>query len=672
MENNDQKRIVKNSSLIGIRPLFNNHTESIRRYHDISSFFKDTEDYKVFAEPTVSLSTKDNSIDWQTEFEGVAQCFSDLDEKDREIARGILKRQINNLYHSAYFFTQDMANRKRILAILDNAIEIPDYSNIYLLRDDYNKTNVVLSCWGFIREEFNAPTGLLKDIFPIKVRDISFDIVCKDYTPATNKKIFFNFLGRERELETDSNGKIVLYDLPFDTNIEIYIKDKSGAHTFHKSIMCGKESTYTVILQKEEEVVVPDVMRVSVKDLSGNPVPGEQIIIEIKGKTEKYTSDASGQFVLKKMTEGDQIRCYQQQYDKIFNEQYLVFNTTVTEYEIVLKDSPKEFKPAMLHVVNQKEKPVKKAKAKISFSGKVLKEKTNNQGVIPLLNSCPGDEVEVNVKKGFHKASDNFRIREDVAEYFVKLKTGIPLWFYAILIALILVAGIALYWFFFKTTTYATITVVAEGNNQPIGNAMVLFTSPDGISYKQTKQTGQNGEVTFFSIPLKRTDYYKATVSAVGYNSKEKPIVVNKRSAVRETVKLKVDNAGLLGKSGDIRINLKWFTLDDLDLYVQDPCGNRIYYNKRSASCRGIRGQLDLDANGSTDSRKNKSPQENIYWIRALEGEYKVFVQNNKSRTFRPVKYEVTIKNKNNIKVVKNTAAKRGKLEFVTSFTFRK
>ncbi|GAB3642790.1 hypothetical protein [Spirosoma arcticum] len=71
--------------------------------------------------------------------------------------------------------------------------------------------------------------------------------------------------------------------------------------------------------------------------------------------------------------------------------------------------------------------------------------------------------------------------------------------------------------------------------------------------------------------------------------------------------------------TGDLQTNLTWDTDDtDVDLYVQEPSGNVIYYsNDQSASG----GELDRD---DTDG----FGPENIYWTNQLpDGEYKVWVE---------------------------------------------
>lgn len=79
------------------------------------------------------------------------------------------------------------------------------------------------------------------------------------------------------------------------------------------------------------------------------------------------------------------------------------------------------------------------------------------------------------------------------------------------------------------------------------------------------------------------------------------------------------------GGRGNLRINLKWATTDDLDLHVTDPDNVKIYFSSKQHICQGSLGQLDVDANAG--SPYCETPQENIYWEdEAPIGKYKVAV----------------------------------------------
>jgi len=102
------------------------------------------------------------------------------------------------------------------------------------------------------------------------------------------------------------------------------------------------------------------------------------------------------------------------------------------------------------------------------------------------------------------------------------------------------------------------------------------------------------------------------------------------------------DDSGLQGKSGDLRINLQWNTTDDLDLYITDPCNNVIFYRKRTKTCNGGTGVLDVDANVT---RLTNTPQENTYWNTPSKGNYiitvKFFKRNLKNGA--PVDFNITV-----------------------------
>jgi hypothetical protein len=74
--------------------------------------------------------------------------------------------------------------------------------------------------------------------------------------------------------------------------------------------------------------------------------------------------------------------------------------------------------------------------------------------------------------------------------------------------------------------------------------------------------------------------------------------------------------AVLQGGGGDVQISLAWDNEADLDLWVTDPAGERIYYGNRSSASGG---QLDVDD-------RNGFGPENIFWPEgeAPEGTYRV------------------------------------------------
>lgn len=93
---------------------------------------------------------------------------------------------------------------------------------------------------------------------------------------------------------------------------------------------------------------------------------------------------------------------------------------------------------------------------------------------------------------------------------------------------------------------------------------------------------------------------------------------------VSDGIKERVKAAGG-NVEGVLRVSLSWDNKDDLDLWLIEPDGNKVYYgNRRQISKTGA--TLDLDANGSDGNRDD--PCENIYWteLPRVGGTYEVIV----------------------------------------------
>lgn len=124
----------------------------------------------------------------------------------------------------------------------------------------------------------------------------------------------------------------------------------------------------------------------------------------------------------------------------------------------------------------------------------------------------------------------------------------------------------------------------------------------------------------------------------------------------------------LKGKQGELRINLKWNSTDDLDLSVTDPCNNEINFKNRRANCNGSTGLLDADANA--DWGGESSPQENIFWgTNPPSGLYNVFVTHYKFRQSKNVNYILTLSAKGKNESFAGTAF-QGEKSLVLEFSF--
>lgn len=137
-----------------------------------------------------------------------------------------------------------------------------------------------------------------------------------------------------------------------------------------------------------------------------------------------------------------------------------------------------------------------------------------------------------------------------------------------------------------------------------------------------------------FSVTMRKSENLSITASKSGFSTNSTKVKnnsfaqLNVNDAKRRDIPLK-SATDLKGQNGDLRINLQWYCKADLDLIVKDPCGNFTFYNRKTTSCSGSRGKLDIDANQNATNEPWKAstrPQENIFWTNPAAGTYTIAI----------------------------------------------
>lgn len=111
---------------------------------------------------------------------------------------------------------------------------------------------------------------------------------------------------------------------------------------------------------------------------------------------------------------------------------------------------------------------------------------------------------------------------------------------------------------------------------------------------------------------------------------------------------------------GSVQVLLEWDNYNDLDLLVQEPSGEVIWFQNRLSSSGG---QLEIDMNNGMRAF-SASPIENIYWRKGLapKGAYEVWVayykRHDNDRTTSP--YKVIVKYGNTQRIFKGNASPYG------------
>ncbi|MBO4371386.1 MAG: hypothetical protein J5826_00500, partial [Bacteroidales bacterium] len=276
------------TDISSVRPVFTAGTsENIKRYNQLKKLFEDGKEYTVLAKPIPAGKDK---ITWHTEFDGNPEPFSKLTEEEQKTAKGRIKYQVNRMYKAAYYILRKESKQEidELFDILDSCIEIPDYDNIFRITNSNGKVNYVLIRWGFIGDEFNSGSGIIKRLVPLKVDTIKVKVLYNG-TPAVGKKVIVNHSGKIYQLVTDSLGYACVEDIP--------LGDKFTAETDEENSLveftCDGSDEYHVLIGTKSADMVFKIV-----DKNNKPIPGASVSFTYEGKTFNEIADQNGKITL--------------------------------------------------------------------------------------------------------------------------------------------------------------------------------------------------------------------------------------------------------------------------------------------------------------------------------------------------------------------------------------
>ena len=212
------------------------------------------------------------------------------------------------------------------------------------------------------------------------------------------------------------------------------------------------------------------------------------------------------------------------------------------------------------------------------------------------------------------------------------------------------------------------ITVIDSITRKPIENIKIIGTF---ANYTETKISDINGNAVFSYSNFSQNEEVIINTESQNYEDVRRYYIIHLPETINDTIALlSIKDGGLKGQRGDITVNLKWHSTDDLDLMIIDPCDNQVYYKHKKDICGSGTGFLDIDANSNPDSLTTE-PQENIFWKNPSKGAYKIFVYFYKKRNNQPVPFKITMLLKNKRKVIDSTIVNQKDYFFMDSIVIQ-
>lgn len=118
---------------------------------------------------------------------------------------------------------------------------------------------------------------------------------------------------------------------------------------------------------------------------------------------------------------------------------------------------------------------------------------------------------------------------------------------------------------------------------------------------------------------------------------------------VADSIKERVKTAGG-NVDSFLRVSLAWHNNDDLDLSMNDPLYNHVYFSNRRSPTGAT---LDIDMNGMDGIDPNRRPVENIFFSderKLRDGDYEFYVTNYNKRETSDVGFEIEVEYKGQTK----------------------
>ncbi len=374
------KQPISITDISSIRPMFSQGaSENIKRYQQLKKLFEREKNYLVFAEP---VPAGGNKISWHTEFDGNIVHFNELSNAEKETTKGKLKYQINQLYKNVIkHLTTEKQKQEDLFNLLDSCIEIPDYEDILIIRKDNGDQNFVIIRWGFTSDNYNAETGLIQKIIPIKVLDIDLKTIYSDNSSAPNQRIILNYHDQERNLISNEKGQAYLQDIPFFTPIKAWQEDSDLKKINIQEYICDDRDNYLF------RIALPNKnIKIELVDKKNKPIKNVLAFLEYDGNKIEVKTNKKGQIELNDVPIGTQITIYQH----LSEPSQFVCEANKDLYKII--GTPPHFSMRFL-VQDDKDHFIENAHINFKVGDNIYRKTANEYGNIILENMFVDNEV---------------------------------------------------------------------------------------------------------------------------------------------------------------------------------------------------------------------------------------------------------------------------------------
>lgn len=427
--------IVNESNLGGIKSVFNDNASNSHYYKIINKTFHGIIKNLEFAKPIIQVNQ--GSIVWQTTFEGPFLNYTSLDRENKE--------QIDTLIRGSFNEMSAIIGNSNDKDFLQDIIEVPSENSIFYTRDSNNNVNIILTEWGYVKDEHVKREGILKKIFSASMKSliVKFKSNKNEFLQGINASIYSDDLN----LQATSNREGVIKINNLKKGNIIVISNVDGNFE-DVNLKVEEIDEYTIIVERNHTLFF------NVIDSNNQPVSNCNFLFKSEiYKSKSFLTDRAGNYNFQHPESEGEFQIFSNENNELLSDKLpsedheytIIYDPPIVETNhdsLYDAEAPIIEKSIELEFLNWRRKPITNKSVSIYGQNGKLNYITDDNGIVYL--DALNRDIEYGIFMDFKNTSwktEFVHTDKDKYTFIVKKKRFLWLWlpFFLFFLCLLLI-----------------------------------------------------------------------------------------------------------------------------------------------------------------------------------------------------------------------------------------
>lgn len=361
---------VKESSLGDIKSVFNDNASNAHYYKIIHNAFNGIIKNLEFAKPIIQVNK--GVIIWQSNYEEPYLSYSNLSEEKKQNIDVLIQDSLNEM--------AIILGNNKDKVFLDDIIEIPNEEAIFYTKDLNNNISVIITEWGYVKDEHIRRDGVLRKIFSTSMKSIilKFTSIKNELLEGVNALIYTNDFSQTNV--SNAQGVVKLNNL-----------EKTDTITVSSPNNIFEEVKFKVNLIEEYTIIVDRTFKLTFKviDSANRPVKNQTFyFISDQFPSKKFQTDSNGFYDFHHPEKEGEFQVFSVENDKLLSESLMsrdedytiVYDPSVEKIREVIMDS--KGVSVELEFLNWRRRPIANQKVDLYGDNGKTSYTTNKEGIV--------------------------------------------------------------------------------------------------------------------------------------------------------------------------------------------------------------------------------------------------------------------------------------------------